>query len=224
MFRSRSIRPACTPPSGRPRAEASRARSTVASPACATMASSLSPCRTEAVAGAAQALGAFDPGDKPLWGLPVRRQGQHRRRGPADHRRLPGLRLSRRAPPRRRWSACSRPARCPIGKTNLDQFATGLVGVRTPYPRAAQSVRPRHGAGRLELRLGGRRGARAGQLRARHRHGGLRPGAGRPEQYGRPEADARRRLRRAASCPPAARSIASRSSPPPWTTLARPMR
>ena len=28
-----------------------------------------------------------------------------------------------------------------LGKTNLDQFATGLVGVRTPYPRPAQCAR-----------------------------------------------------------------------------------
>ena len=28
-----------------------------------------------------------------------------------------------------------------LGKTNLDQFATGLVGVRTPYGTAAQSLR-----------------------------------------------------------------------------------
>ncbi|HBA34789.1 MAG TPA: allophanate hydrolase, partial [Gammaproteobacteria bacterium] len=29
-----------------------------------------------------------------------------------------------------------------IGKTNLDQFATGLVGVRTPYPVPKNAVRP----------------------------------------------------------------------------------
>ena len=50
-----------------------------------------------------------------------------------------------------------------IGKTNLDQFATGLVGVRSPYgdppQRAARRSHPR----RLELGLGdrGRRGTRA---------------------------------------------------------------
>ena len=42
---------------------------------------------------------------------------------------------SRRA---RRRSGCSTPARCSIGKTNLDQFATGLVGVRAaPTARCA---------------------------------------------------------------------------------------
>ena len=32
-----------------------------------------------------------------------------------------------------RWRGCARPAPSSIGKTNLDQFATGLVGVRSPY-------------------------------------------------------------------------------------------
>ena len=48
-----------------------------------------------------------------------------------------------------------------IGKTNLDQFATGLVGVRSPYgvPRNPfnAGLHPR----RLELGLGGRRRRRA---------------------------------------------------------------
>ena len=34
---------------------------------------------------------------------------------------------------RRRRSGCWRPGRVLIGKTNLDQFATGLVGARSPY-------------------------------------------------------------------------------------------
>ena len=62
----------------------------------------------------------------------VRGQGQHRRRRPADHRRLPGVRLSpaRSAPVVERLIAAGA---IPIGKTNLDQFATGLVGTRSPY-------------------------------------------------------------------------------------------
>ena len=57
-----------------------------------------------------------------------------------------------------------------IGKTNLDQFATGLVGVRCPYgtPRTPPTARSRQR--RLQLRLGGGGGGRAGRLRARHRH------------------------------------------------------
>ena len=46
-----------------------------------------------------------------------------------------------------------------IGKTNLDQFATGLVGTRSPYGVPAQSVRCALYPRRLELRFGGRGGA-----------------------------------------------------------------
>jgi allophanate hydrolase len=35
----------------------------------------------------------------------------------------------------------------PIGKTNLDQFATGLVGTRTPYGACASVFSPRHVSG-----------------------------------------------------------------------------
>jgi len=43
-----------------------------------------------------------------------------------------------------------------IGKTNLDQFATGLVGVRSPYRGSAQSIRSGVRARRVELGIGGR--------------------------------------------------------------------
>ena len=56
------------------------------------------------------------------------------------------------APPR--CSGCSPPARCWLGKTNLDQFATGLVGTRSPYGAAAQRLRRRRAsaAGRARAR------------------------------------------------------------------------
>ena len=79
-----------------------------------------------------------------------------------------------------------------LGKTNLDQFATGLVGVRTPYPVPRNALDPAYRAGRLLLRLGGRGGARHRGLRARHRYGRLRPRAGGAERHRRAEADARR--------------------------------
>ena len=49
-----------------------------------------------------------------------------------------------------------------IGKTNLDQFATGLVGVRSPYgiPRNAFDARPH--PRRIELGIGDRGRGRAG--------------------------------------------------------------
>ena len=64
----------------------------------------------------------------------VRGQGQHRRRRPADDRRLPGLRYAPAAHAGAVEKLIAAGAVC-VGKTNLDQFATGLVGTRSPYGR-----------------------------------------------------------------------------------------
>ena len=40
-----------------------------------------------------------------------------------------------------------------LGKTNLDQFATGLVGTRSPYGAVRDAAQARIRLGRLELRL-----------------------------------------------------------------------
>ena len=66
-----------------------------------------------------------------------------------------------------------------IGKTNLDQFATGLVGVRSPYgvPRNALRADLIPGGSSSGSATAVGVGARA--FRARHRHGGLRARAGR---------------------------------------------
>ena len=88
----------------------------------------------------AAALGAYDP-DMPLWGIPFATK---------DNIDVAGIETT---------AACPAYAYTPdkdafvianlraagalmIGKTNLDQFATGLVGVRTPYGAPLNAVDP----------------------------------------------------------------------------------
>ena len=78
-----------------------------------------------------------------------------------------------------------------IGKTNLDQFATGLVGVRSPYGVPRNSFDADLIPGGSVVRLGGGGGRRSGAAGARHRHRRLRPRAGRLQQYCRPQAQPR---------------------------------
>ena len=82
---------------------------------------------------AARALPAFDPAALPLWGLPfvvkdnIDVAGLPTTAGCPDFAYVPGAT----APAVERLLAAGAIL---LGKTNLDQFATGLVGVRTPYP------------------------------------------------------------------------------------------
>jgi allophanate hydrolase len=86
-------------------------------------------------------LGAFDPVAKPLWGIPF---------AVKDNIDVAGMPTT---------AACAAFAYTPtkdatvvtrlkaagaivIGKTNLDQFATGLVGLRTPYPAPINAINP----------------------------------------------------------------------------------
>ncbi len=82
---------------------------------------------------AARALGPFDPVRWPLWGVPF---------AVKDNIDVAGLPTTAACPgfahiPGRSARVVERLMEAGallVGKTNLDQFATGLVGVRTPYP------------------------------------------------------------------------------------------
>jgi allophanate hydrolase len=81
----------------------------------------------------ARALPPFDPAAYPLWGLPfaikdnIDLAGAPTTAACPDFAYLPAAH----AHVVQRLIAAGA---IPVGKTNLDQFATGLVGVRTPYP------------------------------------------------------------------------------------------
>jgi allophanate hydrolase len=87
----------------------------------------------KALRRAARELGRFDPVGKPLWGIPF---------AVKDNIDAAGLPTTAACPafayvPKASATAVKRALAAGallIGKTNLDQFATGLVGVRTPYP------------------------------------------------------------------------------------------
>jgi allophanate hydrolase len=87
----------------------------------------------EAVLAHIARLPPFDPARYPLWGLPFAIK---------DNIDLAGAPTTAACPGFSRTPAISATVvsklidagAIPLGKTNLDQFATGLVGVRTPYP------------------------------------------------------------------------------------------
>ena len=92
----------------------------------------------EAIAEA-EALTAKGNTSLPLFGVPFAVKDNIDVAGLADHRGLPGVRVhagAGRQPVARLIDAGA----IVIGKTNLDQFATGLVGVRSPYGIPQQPV------------------------------------------------------------------------------------
>ncbi len=90
---------------------------------------------------AARALGAFDPATKPLWGVPF---------AVKDNIDVAGMETTAGCPAFAHVAKASAAAverlvaagAILIGKTTLDQFATGLVGVRTPYPIPRNALDP----------------------------------------------------------------------------------
>ena len=103
-----------------------------------------------------------------------------------------------------------------IGKTNLDQFATGLVGVRSPYGIAPNAHWRRADPRRVEQRLGRRRRRRAWSTSPSAptppARGGCRRRATGSSGSSRPAAGSAT----AASCRRAGRSTACRCSPATW--------
>jgi allophanate hydrolase len=87
------------------------------------------------------ALPAFDPATHPLWGIPFAIKDNIDLAGTPTTAACPAF---ARTPDRDAFvvSLLRAAGAIPIGKTNLDQFATGLVGVRTPYPVPRNALDP----------------------------------------------------------------------------------
>ena len=94
----------------------------------------------------AEALGAFDPASLPLYGIPFAIK---------DNIDLAGMPTTAACPAFAYMPAESafvvrrliEAGAIPVGKTNLDQFATGLVGMRSPYGACRNSFDPQYISG-----------------------------------------------------------------------------
>lgn len=95
----------------------------------------------EELAAAADALGDFDPQTKALWGLPCAVKDNIDVAGMPTTAGAPAFAFTAEADA----TAVARlkaAGAIIVGKSNLDQFATGLVGVRTPYPVPRNAIDP----------------------------------------------------------------------------------
>lgn len=89
----------------------------------------------------AEALPAFDPATHPLWGIPFAIKDNIDLAGAPTTAGCPAFAHT---PDHDAFvvSLLRAAGAIPLGKTNLDQFATGLVGVRTPYPVPRNALDP----------------------------------------------------------------------------------
>lgn len=89
----------------------------------------------------AEALPAFDPVAYPLWGLPFAIKDNIDLAGAPTTAACPDFAYE---PDDDAFVVARLRAAgaIPVGKTNLDQFATGLVGVRTPFPVPKNAIDP----------------------------------------------------------------------------------
>ena len=94
-----------------------------------------------ALLAAAEALGTYDPA-RPLWGIPFAIKDNIDVAGMPTTAACPDYTYSP-AADATVVGLLRAAGAIPIGKTNMDQFATGLVGVRSPYPIPKNAIDPR---------------------------------------------------------------------------------
>lgn len=95
----------------------------------------------DAAVAEASGLGPFDPGTKPLWGVPFAIKDNVDAAGAPTTAACPAYAYEA-GEDAFAVAALRDAGAILIGKTNLDQFATGLVGVRTPYPVPRNALDP----------------------------------------------------------------------------------
>ena len=130
----------------------------------------------EAALKRARELGAWSP-DRPLFGIPF---------AVKDNIDVEGLPTTAGCPafsyvPQRTASAVQKAVDAGailIGKTNMDQFATGLVGTRSPYGACSSIYHSRLHFGRLQFRFSARGRERRSLFRSGHRYRGIGPHTG----------------------------------------------